>query len=303
MKINKLALIGGGTLLLLIAGEIILREKYGMCEAPLYAQSDEWEYLTQPNQDGYRFGKHYHFNSYGIRCDEPDSTRSIVLGLGDSVLNGGVILDQDSIATSIISRETDMQMLNISAGSWGPDNCAAFLKHYGLFGAKAIFLLVSSHDAFDNIDHKPVVGVHSSFPDSQYSCAWAELINRYLWPKFMNLFKKSKPEADPDQKVLDGVGIHKTGKSFNPGFDELLSMAIDNNIPMYVMLHPDAKEMEQGYYNEQGQEIINWCANHNIQPILELDEGYDATMFRDGIHTNEKGQRFQAELMKKYIQI
>lgn len=38
-------------------------------------------------------------------------------------------------------------MLNISAGSWGPDNCAAYLKHYGLFGAKAMSLLVSSHDA------------------------------------------------------------------------------------------------------------------------------------------------------------
>ena len=33
--------------------------------------------------------------------------------------------------------------------------------------------------------------------------------------------------------------------------------------------------------------------------ILEL--GLTEDMFRDGIHTNVKGQRFEAELMKKYI--
>ena len=42
--------------------------------------------MACPNQDGYRFGNHYHYNSYQQRSEEPDSTKKIVLGLGDSVL-------------------------------------------------------------------------------------------------------------------------------------------------------------------------------------------------------------------------
>lgn len=100
-----------------------------------------------------------------------DSTKTIVLGLGDSVLYGGVQTDQDSLAISIFSSLTGYQMLNISAGSWEPDNCAAYLKHFGTFNAKAIFLVVSSHDAHDNITHQPVVGIHPSYPNKQYTCA------------------------------------------------------------------------------------------------------------------------------------
>ena len=149
-------------------GEIALRVLLGMCDAPLYKESNKWEYMACPNQDGYRFGNHYHFNSYRQRSEEPDSTKKIVLGLGDSVLFGGVMTDQDSTSSYVFnSMCPEWQMLNISAGSWGPDNCAAYLKHYGLFGAKAMFLLVSSHDAYDNMDFKPVVGVHPSYPDKQ----------------------------------------------------------------------------------------------------------------------------------------
>lgn len=56
-----------------------------------------------------------------MRSEEVDTTKRHVLGLGDSVIYGVVQTDQDSLATSIFSRETGVQMLNISAGSWGPD--------------------------------------------------------------------------------------------------------------------------------------------------------------------------------------
>jgi acetyltransferase-like isoleucine patch superfamily enzyme len=34
----------------------------------------------------------------------------------------------------------------------------SYLRENGLFGAKAMFLVVSSHDAHNNINHQPVVG-------------------------------------------------------------------------------------------------------------------------------------------------
>lgn len=108
---------------------------------------------------------------------------------------------------------------------------------------------------------------------------------------------------DPDKQVLNGIGILKAGKIFNPGFTELKQIADSAGIPLYVCLHPDQEELEVGSYNNQGQEIISWCKSNGIQLILELDEGISADMYRDGIHTNEKGQRFEADLMKKYIKL
>ncbi len=196
-------------------GEICLRHFGGMTSAPLYYESDEYEYMVCPSQEGVRFMNKFYFNSFSQRSAEPDSTKTIILGLGDSVIYGGVMIDQDSIATEIFSRITGMQMLNISAGSWGPDNCAAYLKHYGLFGAKAIFLVVSSHDAHDNMTFQKVVGVSASYPDKRYKLGWWELIERYAKPQISKLVfakrKDNKQPADPDQDVLNGIGINKGG--------------------------------------------------------------------------------------------
>lgn len=277
-----------------------------MCDAPLYEASDQWEYMACPNQDGCRFGNHYHYNSYSQRSEEPDSTKKIILGLGDSVLFGGVMTDQDSTATYVFNQLCpDCQMLNISAGSWGPDNCAAYLEAHGLFGAQAMFLLVSSHDAHDIMDFQPVVGIHPAYPDRQYRCAWMELIERYLWPRTIGKWTGGSREDDPDAAVLksvDGTAIRKAGKVFNPGFDRLKAMADQAGIPLYVCLHPDTEELKRGAYNEQGQEIIRWCADNGIVPVLELQEGITREMYRDGIHTNVKGQRWEAELMKRVME-
>lgn len=123
----------GGSLSLLIVVESSLRFAYGFGKMPLYATSDKYEYMALPNQSGVRLGNRYCFNTFGLRSDEVNPHKKHILGLGDSVIYGGVQTDQDSLATSLFSVETGMQMLNISEGSWGPDNCAAYLKEKGMF--------------------------------------------------------------------------------------------------------------------------------------------------------------------------
>jgi hypothetical protein len=102
--------------------ELSLRIGFGFCNALLYQSSDQYEYIAQPNQERQRFGVRLMTNSYSQRSEVPDSTRTIVLGLGDSVIFGGGWMDHDSLATTLFSTETGMQMLNISCGSWGPDS-------------------------------------------------------------------------------------------------------------------------------------------------------------------------------------
>lgn len=301
MKKNVKVTLSLFTLLIVsvLIAEILMRQFVGLGKMPLYKSSDIYEYIVQPNQSGHRFGCRYYYNSFSQRCDEPDSSKVKVLGLGDSVLFGGATIDQDDIATTIYTNETGIQMLNISAGSWGPDNCAAYLKHHGLFDAKAIFLLVSSHDATDNMDFTPVVGKSVHNPDKQYTSAWHELFARYLIPRLK--FKNAVTPKDPDQQIADRDYIVKAGKTFNTGFAQIKEIADSASLPLFVCLHAEKKELEEGYYNEMGNDIIGWCNDNGVFLIKLLDEGLLADMYRDNIHLNEKGLRFLADIMKKYI--
>lgn len=291
-------------LVLFVFVEIILRYVFGFCDAVLYQSSPAYEYIAQPNQHRYRFFSHIDYNSYSQRSDEPDSTKTIVLGLGDSVIFGGTMLDQDSIATTLFSKETGMQMLNISSGSWGPDNCAAYLKEKGTFGAKAMVLVCSSHDAFDVMSHIPVVGIYPNYPDEQYKLAIWEVIDRYLMPR-IKVYFSGKQLLDPDAQVVEKVkgdeGVAKKALNFDPGFDQLLQISEEKHIPFFIYLHPEVSEVMSRKYKEGGLMIMEWAKTHHIKLIDGLNEGVAVDMYRDVIHLNEKGQRNLANSLKKMI--
>lgn len=274
-----------------ILTELLLRWGFGFCDATLYVASPDYEYIPAPNQDGNRFGRHYHINSFSQRSDEPDTGKKKILGLGDSVLYGGTPTDQDSLATTLFTNRTGVQMLNISAGSWGPDNCAAYLKKHGTFGAKAIILVVSGHDAYDTMNFKPVVGVLSSYPEKQSVLAWGELINRYV---LLRLFKGSFKEENVTQPIK-----HK-GSIFNPGFSALKNMAKNAGIPLVVYLHPVRIEARKHYNTDDAKEIINWCGQNNIPLVNGLDFGFDVNDYRDIIHLNAHGQDKLARALQQY---
>ena len=304
-------------LLLIIAlTELVLRFVFGFCDAVLYQSSSAYEYIAQPNQQRYRFFSHIDYNSYSQRSEEPDSTKTIVLGLGDSVIFGGTMLDQDSIATTLFSKETEMQMLNISSGSWGPDNCAAYLKEKGTFGAKAMVLVCSSHDAFDVMSHIPVVGIYPNYPDKQYKFAIWEVIDRYLIPR-IKVYFSGKQLLDPDAQVVKNVkseerrvknsnaardeGVAQKALNFDPGFEQLLQISEEKHIPFFIYLHPEVGEVMSRKYKEGGLMIMEWAKSHHVKLIDGLNEGVTVDMYRDVIHLNEKGQRNLANSLKKMI--
>ena len=304
------------SLCLFVFVELILRYVFGFCDAVLYQSSPAYEYIAQPNQHRYRFFSHIDYNSYSQRSEEPDSTKTIVLGLGDSVIFGGTMLDQDSIATTLFSKETGMQMLNISSGSWGPDNCAAYLKEKGTFGAKAMVLVCSSHDAFDVMSHIPVVGIYPNYPDKQYKLAIWEVIDRYLMPR-IKVYFRGKQHLDPDAQVVEKVkseerrvknsntasdeGVAQKSLNFDPGFDQLLQISEEKHIPFFIYLHPEVGEVMSRKYKEGGLMIMEWAKTHHIKLIDGLNEGVTVDMYRDVIHLNEKGQRNMANSLKKMI--
>jgi lysophospholipase L1-like esterase len=296
MKISRLIPIIA--LFLLFAVELILRFCFGFCDTVLMVEDQNYEYIAQANQSRYRFRNQINYNSLSMRSSAVDSSSIKILGFGDSVINGGVQTDHNSLATTILSdtlskiKQKNIQFLNISAGSWGPDNCFAYLKKHGHFKAKAIFLFVSSHDAYDNMQfEKKIVGINKSFPNSQYSLALVELFDRYLFPI---LLKKVKVNEKISESQL-GINKKTTTTTFNSGFKSFLDYSKDNKIPLIIYLHADKNELKAVKYNKQGQKIIEFSKKNEIKIILDLEAGLNATEFRDQIHLNDKGQQKMME--------
>lgn len=278
--------------------EFSLRFFFGFCDTVLIQESNKYEYIASPNQNRFRFRNHVNYNSFSMRSEEIDANCLKVLGFGDSVINGGVMTDQDSLATNILSKYLSkkynhcVQFLNISAGSWGPDNCFAYLKEHGNFRAKTIYLFVSSHDAYDNMGFEKIVGIHESFPNKQYFSALVELIDRYLLPRLGFNHSINSDYA---------LGINKkTDKSkFNSGFKDFYNYCKVRNIVLKIYLHATIEELRNKSFNEQGLEIIDFAKLNDIELINELDYSLDSNDYRDNIHLSEKGQKDLAKIVIK----
>ena len=295
MTPRTLVLAGSIVLLSMTTLELVLRRAYGFCDAVLYRADPEFEYIEVP-QDRWRFGKRSFYNSLCQRNEEITPADSIVIdGFGDSVIDGGTRCDQDSLATTKLSHYLSgkygvpAKVLNIAAGSWGPDNCYAYLRHYGNFHCKSIFLVVSSHDAFDDMTFEETVGVDPEHPAEQYTLAISELLHRYILPR---LFHKSRPE---------NLFINKRKKDtpFNSGFMAFQRYCDSARIPLLVYLHAERGERLEGRYDEQGQMIIDTCAKYRIPLVKDLDYPLPLSVYQDKIHFNEAGQERMFEILKE----
>src|SRR5262245_53463344 len=162
-------------LTLFVAGEIALR-LWGMRRYPLFVADTRYEYMTAPSQDMH-FGRvRFATNELGMRCAPVGpKRRKRVLVIGDSVINGGYQTTQDSLATEIAQQAIGdpVQVLNLSAPSWGPDNAAAFIAAHPVLEPDLIIAVFSSHDTFDRMTFEPVVGHHPSYPARKPMLAWS----------------------------------------------------------------------------------------------------------------------------------
>ncbi|TGE04303.1 hypothetical protein [Hymenobacter fodinae] len=301
---RKYFIVGGFLLFGLLLMEGVLRKVYGFTDAVLMREDKDFEYIPIP-QKRYRFLKNNFYNSYSQRNREITAADSeVILGFGDSVLNGGVQTDQDSLATTLLTNyltkknKQNILVTNIAAGSWGPDNCYAYLKKYGNFGAKKILLVVSSHDAYDNMNFEKIVGVIPSYPTKQYAFGITELFDRYLYPRYIAQYIAPQETKTPSKNDNLLISKYQEGMHFNSGFSHFAAYADSAKIPLLIYLHADQEELKRGAYNSQGAEIIAFCAQHHIPLIKELDYAFQEDDYRDGIHLSDKGQRHLYSILK-----
>jgi hypothetical protein len=284
--------------LIIVAVECALRLFWGFGTPVLYTEDKDFEYIYSANQDVKRFGNHILTNEYSMRSKPLSKTDDIrILKIGDSVINGGTPTDQDSLASTLLENQLseeyhkNIRVLNISAGSWGPDNAAAYIKKYGNFECKMMVLVFSSHDLYDNMEHEKIVGLNVNYPDKKPFCAIMEVLNRYLIPRIQEKF--SLGAYAPSKLNPDMIGTRVL--EINPGWQFFIEHCRKNNIALFVVLHPTTMEIEQNSYNENGKKIIALLDSSHVDYLKELDNHPAEDLYRDNIHYNARGQRFLAK--------
>lgn len=302
MRKTKIIVIFILPLILIVSTELVLRCFMGLGTPPLYIESERFEYIYAPNQKVNRFGNSIIVNEFSMRS-KPLNTESelTILKIGDSVINGGALTDHDSLASSILENQLsvffgkDIRVLNISGGSWGPDNGYAYINEFGNFNAKLIILVFSSHDYRDKMTFEKVVGHSNSYPNERPVFAVSELINRYVYPKIQKAFDVK------DVKYSEIVVKQAKNGEVNPGWGQFVQYCKDHDIDLLVYLHPEQAELQQKSYHNEGYKISEYLKRENIHVIEGLNYPFDSSHYRDNIHLNNKGQKMLAEVLLPYL--
>ncbi len=292
--------------LALVGGEVAARH-LGLGDPPLSVADPQIEYLFRPGVY-HRFGRTIRYNSFSMRSPElaprkVDPRELRIMIFGDSVVNGGSPTDDSELATTLLAQRLHRRMArpvfvgNISAGSWGPPNHAAYLRRYGYFDADAVVLVYSGHDGADAPTFEPIVGVLPEYPDTKPALAIIEGITRY---SFLSRLIASKP---PPTAALP---IELKREQCHDAILQIVEGARMRRIPIGIALYKARYELEKGPDANAG--VILRTAEEAQVPFLDLEAAQRRAMgresiFREGdeIHPNAAGQRVLSAELEEFL--
>jgi hypothetical protein len=285
----------------LVASEIFARFGLGLGTPPLFITHSTIEYMLKPNQQILRFHKKYTVNQYGMRSQPFVQKKRIgenrIMVFGDSVINGGGLLNDSEIATSILHDEylqADILVGNISAPSWGPGNWLAYSEEYGFFEADVIVLVISGHDYTDNPTFQQLN--QRTHPIKDPKSALLEGVVNYF-PKYWTNAVQSIFKSDHEQAVgKDSLTIKKGLGDIS----DFLISALGVSEYVLVLQHYEKSEIIAGSENEGSLLIHEICEDLGINPISLypsfkqcIENNTDP--YLDDIHVNRIGQELIAQ--------
>ena len=247
----------------------------------LYSADPEIEYLPQPSQAVFQRSIDMRTNAWGMRSDTVDETRPAdafrVMVIGDSVVFGFTNIPHASLATSRLAqmKAADgrrLEVLNVSASSWGPGNMLAWLDKFGTLETDAIVLVLSTHDLQDDRTFKP--------PERDVFPQTAPLIKSVNWA-----WNKLTP--DPAASAPDDP---RSAGDAHAALPVLLQRVADAPTGGCLIIHPMTQELKsaQATAEEQRLETTALAAGLSVfygRDFINADTGYV-----DDIHLSASGQ-------------
>lgn len=284
-------------LLAIVGAEFYARYALGLGDPPVSIADPEVDYLFAPNQTCSRFGNRIVYNNASMRCDfdvKADVGKKIFI-VGDSVINGGALTDHKNLATTYLQERIDptrksIQVCNVSAGSWGPGNYAAyFIKFRSIVSCNDIFIVeVNSHDLWEDDPRDTAganVGVDIAFPSKRPICALWDGFDRYLMPRIRAILGLSA--------VNTKVDVPKWGKDVDLEIVKYNLRCLDavyalSGNSKYMLIYKSRAEVLSGKISLGESVFRQYAATRGIG-VIEANLNPE-TDYRDLIHPNESGQ-------------
>jgi hypothetical protein len=316
-KQSRLKLIALSAALALVLPELVCRFVIGLGDPPLYRVDEKMEYLLQPSRTYYRFHNHFAVNRYGMRADDfpPKKTNPSelrVLVVGDSVVYGGVRIDQSEIDTEILKRDLQKHfgrpviVGNASAKGWGPPNELEYLRRYGTLDADVVILELSSHDYADAPTFVPVVGISADFPDKSPPLALVDLFKTYLLPRYLNL---GATPAGIDETVASGPPSEKNIAACREAERDFFRYSRAHQAKIALLQHlslPELREKyEPGYFANQAVAVQENVPHTDDADELHAQLKATNSPFYEGdpIHLNRSGQTILAHTLQRAVDL
>lgn len=186
----KLTGIAASFALLLGAAEIGSRQ-FGFGNPLLYRPASSG-YEIAPKQHIVRLGRTTTINALGTRGSElkvrPDRETWRVLVLGDSVANGGALLDDEQTFPAVTSARLTQagcrnEVVNASAGGWSLFDEAAWIHQHGLYGANLVVWTINFMDLDQPPSTSAILDNNPGFPSHRPVSGVGEIVFRYILPR------------------------------------------------------------------------------------------------------------------------
>ena len=226
-----------------VLSEVAFRLVMGLGDPPLYIADPEIGYLLAPEQKLRRQGSVYETNQYSMRSQPLQSETERILLVGDSVVNGSWWTDQTQTLSNLLANQIEkdsqdsVEVLNISANSWGPRNELAYLKRFGLFDASTLILVINTDDLVATEPTSIVVGKSPSYPNKKPTLALIE---------YYQLFIADPPQI-PEIEQLKAATPESDRLSANlAAIQEIKAIADASETKFVLVLTPLLREFESG---------------------------------------------------------
>jgi hypothetical protein len=298
-----------------ILSELFCRFGLGLGNPPLYQADSKMEYLLQPSKTYYRFHHRFSVNRYSMRADDfppqkssPNELR--VLVVGDSIVYGGVLIDQSQIDTEILKRNLQkatgrpVVVGNASAKGWGPPNELAYLQRFGTLDADVVVLELSSHDYADAPTFVPVVGVSVDFPDKKPPLALIDLLATYIFPRYLHIGRipagvdETGPNAPhSEQDIVECRDAERDFFRFAREHHAKVALAQHLSHPELAGPYQPGYDANQAVAREENVPYVDDADELRLQ----LKSGQDPFFPGDPLHLAPSGQQVLAHTLQRAV--
>ncbi len=303
-RLNLAIRLLSGSVAILIVCEIVLR-LLGFGHPILYRATSAG-YEIAANQQATRLFKTSTYNAQGLRggpitpTPAPGTLR--ILSLGDSVANGGVLVNDNQtyeaqLQAKWISAGRKVEVLNASAGGWSSINEALWLREHGLYNSQLVMMEVDNGDVEQPFADGTILDKSTSFPSRYPKSAIVELLTRYIAPR-LGLIDNSDPGS-----TSAGESAANTDKAL-AAVQDVFDYSQAHGARMVILYWSDLLPVIPSEIVGRDR-LFAWANQHQIQ-VINLAAVLKAQpnprqLLRDSGHPNAAGNLFIADYVATHV--